>query len=181
MVHDLSARADLQSLTALFGDDIDYACYGFATVESTCRPTEYLYALNVFEAYAAPSVVAADAPAIFEDEEIVVAHTVEIDETAHAVGVSGDVGRELAEGILHTCCLHVSDVFGRDDFHGHGSIVGSMVCACCCHDDRIEHGSTERVALGLAAYGYNKDGCQGHQRPFPHFVCHTLVGIELAS
>ena len=100
-------------------DDVDDAGDGVRTIEGRCRPAEYLYAADVVHRDAAPAVVARYALAVFQNDDIVVAHAVEVDERAHAVGVRSHGGGQFGECILQVGDLCIAQFLGRDDLDGH--------------------------------------------------------------
>ena len=139
VVHQFGVSRSRERLMAVVGDDIDDPGDGFAAVEGTGCAAEDFNPLDVGHVDAVPAVVAADALAVLEDDDIVVAHTVDIDKGAHAVGVGRDVGRQPGQGFLQVGGMGVLQIFRRDDFYGHRRVVCAVVGARSRHHHGIKY------------------------------------------
>ena len=155
VVQHASAGGDADGRLGVVGDDVDDASDGIRAVERRGGTAEDLDALDILQADAVPAVVAADALAVLEDDDVVIADAVEVHEGAHAVGVRGHIGGELRQGVLQRRDLRVLNLLGRDDLHRHGGVVGAVVGAGAGDDDGVQRGLADGVLLGADLCGRN--------------------------
>ena len=137
----LRARRGIDTIGAVVGNHIDHSGQGITAVESTGRTAEYLDALHVGHAQAFPAVIAAHTLAVLENQDIIVAHTIEVHESAHAVGMGGDVRGEARESVLQVGHVGVTQLFGRNHAHSDGRVVGLVIGSRACDDHWVQrHG-----------------------------------------
>jgi len=146
MVHDLRAYGGSYGVAAVVGNDVDDTCYGIAAVEGAGGAVEDFDTADVREAEPCPTVVAAHAASVLKDDDVVVAHSAEVHEGAHAAGVGSDGGGQTGKGVLQGGDACVAHLLGGNDFDGNGAVVGFVIGARTRDDNGVERHLPQRIS-----------------------------------
>ena len=92
--------AHTHALLRVVGDDVHDPCNGIASIQGTCGTWQNLHTLDVVHADTIPAIVTAHTFPVYKQQQVVVAHTVEIDHCTHTVGVSRDVRCQFCKRFL---------------------------------------------------------------------------------
>ena len=129
-------------LGGLVGDDVDDTCNGITSVKRRSRSIQHLNALHASHIDAVQidivGNVACQLLTIDEDENVLVAQSVQTQERTHRVGCHRHLWHHACQCTIESAYALLVNLLGREYTHGSCSRFESLMMSRPCHDDRVK-------------------------------------------
>ena len=93
VIHHLGGGRCGNGFLAVVGNNIDDTRNGITAVECGSRPAKDFNTAYISHRNTTPAIITADAFSVLEDNDIVIAHAIEVHRGSHSTSVCSDMGR----------------------------------------------------------------------------------------